>query len=78
MPYTIFNSFVTVCKDAPETVIVTYDALRDAKDIYKLDTKEDLLQFIGHYHPFSVLSTALKTPKDLITALQCFILQKLF
>ena len=48
MPYSLFTDFVTACKNNPETVTPKHDAGRDARDIYKLDTDEALLKFIGN------------------------------
>lgn len=47
MLYNLFKDFVAACKDKPETVEPKYDARRDAREIYKLDTEEALLKFIG-------------------------------
>lgn len=47
MPYSLFTDFVAACKNNPKTVESKYDARRDAAKIYKLDTQEALLKFIG-------------------------------
>ena len=48
MPYNLFDKFKLDCKDHPESVKASYDALRDARVVYKLNTEDELLEFIGN------------------------------
>ena len=49
MPYTLLNKFIVACRNNPEKVQVKYDAACSARENYKLDTEEDLCNFIGNY-----------------------------
>ena len=48
MPYTLFDAFKEDCKEKSDDVTVTPKAAKDARDIFKLHTVEDLLDFIGN------------------------------
>ena len=48
MPYTLFDAFKKDCRENPDDVTVTPKAAKDARDIFKLHTVEDLLDFIGN------------------------------
>lgn len=48
MPYNFFDDFKQACKDKPETIIVEPEAETDARKIYDLKTKSELLEFIGN------------------------------
>jgi hypothetical protein len=49
MPYSSLSGFIDACKRHPEKVQVQYDAARNARDHYKLETEDDLVKFIGNY-----------------------------
>jgi|MTBAKMStandDraft_1061839.scaffolds.fasta_scaffold01341_8 hypothetical protein len=48
MPYNLFKKFKISCRDKPNDVLVEVQAEKDARRIYKLNTKKELLEFIGN------------------------------
>ena len=43
-----FEDFIQYCKEMPEKVKIEYDAMLNAREQFSLNTKADLLAFIGN------------------------------